>query len=168
MTGETSGGELGQVLQAVQGLGTRVDTLSQQVQQSVQGLSTRMDSMDTRMNKVEGWMERLGAEFIRSREELKTEMQLVRTELKGDIQQLRSELKGEIQKVRTDVRAEIQGEVSQLRTEMQAGFQQVHRRIDRTNDGMVLMGAELHSAAAERVQDLEKRVRALETREPQR
>lgn len=161
MTGETSGGELGQVLQAVQGLGTRVDTLSQQVQQSVQ-------SLNTRMNKVEGWMERLGAEFIRSREELKTEMQLVRTELKGDIQQLRSELKGEIQKVRTDVRAEIQGEVSQLRTEMQAGFQQVHRRIDRTNDGMVLMGAELHSAAAERVQDLEKRVRALETREPQR
>jgi chromosome segregation ATPase len=141
MTGETSGGELGQVLQAVRALGDRVDGLSTQVNQ----LGTRMDRMDTRMDKVEGWMERLGAEFIRSREELKAE----------------------IQKVRTDLTSEMHSGFRQLRAEMQEGFHQVHGRIDRTNDAMNLMGSALNKVTTERFQNLEQRVRVLETRDPQ-
>lgn len=152
MAGETSGGELGQqvqqVLQIVQGLSTQVSHLSSEVSH----LSTRMDSMDTRMGKVEGWMERLGAEFIKSREELKDDIRNVRREL----QDVRTELKADIQQVRTD-----------LGSEMREGFRQVHGRIDCTNDAMNLMSSGLHKVTTERFQNLEQRVQALETRDPQ-
>jgi len=122
-------GEMGQVLEAVQGLGTRMD-------------------------RLEMWMERLGAEFIRTKGELQTEIQGVRTELKAEIQGVRTELKTEIQQVRTELRAE-----------MQEGFQQVNSRIDRVNDTVTMMGSALHWTN-QRVEELDKRVRVLEERQP--
>jgi archaellum component FlaC len=152
-------GELGQqVLEAVQGLGARMDDMG-----------ARMDHMGTRMDRLEMWMERLGAEFIRSKGELKEEIQGVRTELKTEIQSVRTELKAEIQGVRTELKAEIKAEVQGLRTElraeMQEGFQQVNHRIDRLNDTMAMMGSALHRTN-ERVEGLDARVRVLEERQP--
>ena len=63
-------GELGQVLEAVQGLGAR------------------MDHMDARMDRLEMWMERLGAEFIRTQTRLETEIQGVRTGMQEGFQQV--------------------------------------------------------------------------------
>lgn len=125
-------GEMGQVLEAVQGLSARMDDMGAQ-----------MRTLGTRMDRQETWMERLGAEFIRRHEELKAEIQGVRTELKAEIQGVRTELKAE----------------------MQEGFQQVNSRIDRANDTVAMMGSALHWTN-QRIEELDKRVRVLEERQP--
>ena len=113
----TVGGELGQeVLQAVQGLGVRMD-------------------------KLEMWMERLGAEFVRTHTELKAEIQQVRTELKTEIQDVRTELK----------------------LEMQAGFRLTNSRIDSINEALVAMNTEIHRTT-QRQESLQQRVQAVEAR----
>jgi len=71
--------------------------LGQQVLEAVQGLGARMDRLGDRMDRLETWMERLGAEFIRRHGELKEEIQGVRTELKAEIHQVRTELRAEMQ-----------------------------------------------------------------------
>ncbi len=141
-------GELGQqVLEAVQGLGARMDDMG-----------ARMDHMGTRMDRLEMWMERLGAEFVRSQTKLEAEIQGVRTELKAEIQGVRTDLKAEL-------RTEIHGLRTELRAEMHEGFQQVNNRIDRLNDTMAMMGSALHRTN-ERVEGLDARVRVLEERQP--
>lgn len=125
-----------------------------QVLEVVQGLSAQMGNMGARMDRLEMWMERLGAEFITRHSELKAEIQSKHSELKAEIQEVRTELKTEIQQVRTD-----------LSTEMREGFRQVNERIDRTNDTMMMMGSALQRTN-ERIEGLDARVRVLEERQP--
>lgn len=144
-------GELGQqVLEAVQGLGARMDSMGARMD----SMGAQMDNMGARMDRLETWMERLGAEFIRTQTRLEVEIQGARTELKAEIQGVRTELKTELQQVRTELKAE-----------MQEGFRQVNTRVDRLNDTMTMMGSELHRTN-ERVEGLDARVRVLEERQP--
>jgi hypothetical protein len=107
-----------------------------------------LKSLVSRMDRMEGWMERLGAEIIR---------------LRGDVQQMRTELREEIQQVRTEVQqvhTELRDAVPLLRAEMQDESRQMHVRIDRTNDTMVLLGSEVQRSKV-RSEDLDQRMRAI-------
>jgi hypothetical protein len=96
-----------------------------------------LKNLVSRMDRMEGWMERLYAELIR---------------LRRDIQELR----GEVQLVRTELR----DAVPLLRAEMQDESRQMHVRIDRTNDTMVLLGSEVQRSKV-RSEDLDQRMRAI-------
>jgi predicted nucleic acid-binding Zn-ribbon protein len=142
---ETMGGELGlQVLQAVQGLGPRID-------------------------KLEKWMERLGMEFVHLRtdvQQLREESQQTRAELqltRVEIQQTRAE----IHEVRTELRAEIhevRTELKQTRRDMEEGFRQVNGRMDRVHEAMTLGILEQGRHTAERFSGVDRRLQALEAR----
>ena len=61
----------------------------------------------------------------------------------------------------------LEGKLEQVRTELEEGVRQVHVRIDRTNDMLNLVGSVLHratGAVSVRIEDLDRRVRVLETR----
>ncbi len=151
--------------------------LGQQVLQAVQQLGTQIEQLNTRTTKVEGWLERLGAEFIRSQSELKGEIQQVRsemqqmgTDLRAEMQQMGTDIRAEMQQMGTDIRAEMQQMGTDIRAEMREGFQQVHgrveatnSRIDRTNDVLILVGSEVYRTMGN-VEELKQRVQALERR----
>jgi hypothetical protein len=139
-----------------------------------------LQRMDARMDKLEGWLERLGAEFIRTRTELRADMQQMERGLRADMQQLErglrtdmqqlgTELRTEMQHVRTELRTEmkqlrveVREDVQQVRAEMQEGFRLVHGRIDRTNEAVSMVGSLLHQQTTERFERLEARVLVLE------
>ncbi|KFA87467.1 hypothetical protein [Archangium violaceum] len=142
---ESMGGDvLGQVLQAVQGLS-----------EQVKGLSNRMDKLEGRMDKLEGrmetqheWLQRLGLEFMGTRDEVK--------QLRLEVQQSREEFQQAHKSLGADVQA--------ARTELQLGIRQMHDRIDRNNDAVLLMVSGLQRNTTERFEPMEHRLKALEVR----
>lgn len=114
---ESIGTDIGtRILQAVEGLGLRMDRLEARMdglEVRMDGLEARMDKLEARVERQEKLMEMLGAEFIKSRDELR-----------GDITQVRGELK-------------------QLRTDMNEGFRRLSARLDLTDSVVVLMAEEL-------------------------
>jgi chromosome segregation ATPase len=134
---ESIGADIGtRILQAVEGLGLRMDRLEARMD----GLEARMDRLEARMDKLEvqvtdldsrmakqeRLMEMLGAEFIKSRDALR-----------GDIQQ--------------------------VRTDMNEGFRRLNARIDLTDSVVVLMAAELRRPR-ELSEQLETHLRHIEAR----
>ncbi|OJH33880.1 hypothetical protein [Cystobacter ferrugineus] len=107
---ETKGDELGlQILRAVQDLGVRMDRLEAQVNHlgvrmdrleaqvnhlntRVDALTTRVDGLSARMDKQEKWMERLGAEFVVFREEVRGDIRQWRTEQQEEHRRLKKRL----------------------------------------------------------------------------
>jgi DNA anti-recombination protein RmuC len=77
-------GELGQVLEAVQGLGARVDHMGARMDH----MGAQISHMGARMDRLEMWMERLGAEFIRTQTRLETEIQEGFQQVNGRIDRL--------------------------------------------------------------------------------
>jgi predicted nuclease with TOPRIM domain len=81
---ETTGSELSQVLsqlalvmEAIQGLGVRMDRLEGRMDK----LEGRMDKLEGRMNKLEYWHERIGSEWRDARELLREALSDVRGRL---------------------------------------------------------------------------------------
>jgi chromosome segregation ATPase len=107
---ETRGDELGlQILRAVQELGTRMERVEAQVnhlstrmdrlearmervEAQVNHLSTRVDGLSARMDKQEKWMERLAAEFLHFREQVRGDIRQWRVELQEDHRRLKKRL----------------------------------------------------------------------------
>lgn len=78
---EAIGGDIGvQILQAVQGLGVRMDRLEARMD----SLESQVKDLQSRMTRQETLMEILGAEFVTWRGEVQ--------QLKGEVQQLRTEM----------------------------------------------------------------------------
>jgi chromosome segregation ATPase len=67
---------------------TRVDVLTGRVD----ALTGRVDALTSRMDKQEKWMERLGAEFVHFREEVRGEIRQWRTEMQEDTRRLKKRL----------------------------------------------------------------------------
>ena len=74
---------------------TRVDVLTGRVDVltgRVDALTGRVDALTSRMDKQEKWMERLGAEFVHFREEVRGEIRQWRTEMQEDTRRLKKRL----------------------------------------------------------------------------
>ncbi|MCY1076170.1 hypothetical protein [Archangium lansingense] len=147
---ETIGVDIGtQILAAVQGLGVRMDRLEARMD----GLEARMDGLEaqmtdlktqvtglaSRVTRQENLLEKLGAEFINWREALR-----------GDVYRLG----GEVHCLREDNR--------QIRADLHEGFRRLNARLDLTDGTVVLLAAALRRPR-DLGEDLEKRLRALET-----
>lgn len=107
-------GELGQVLEAVQGLGARMDNIGARMDH----MGAQMDHMGARMDRLEMWMERLGAEFIRTQTRLETEIQGVRTQLKAEMQEGFQQVNGRIDRLNDTM------------TLMGSGLQRTNERVE--------------------------------------
>ncbi|MFY0574140.1 hypothetical protein ACN28S_07060 [Cystobacter fuscus] len=73
-------------------LSTRVDALTarvDRVEAQVNHLNTRMDGLSARMDKQEKWMDRLSAEFVVFREDVRGDLRQWRTELQEDHRRLK-------------------------------------------------------------------------------
>jgi chromosome segregation ATPase len=73
----------------------RVDALTERVDVltgRVDVLTGRVDALTSRMDKQEKWMERLGAEFVHFREEVRGEIRQWRTEMQEDTRRLKKRL----------------------------------------------------------------------------
>jgi predicted nucleic acid-binding Zn-ribbon protein len=147
---ETMGVDIGtQILNAVQGLAVRMDRLEARMDKlearmdgleaQVTGLKTQVTDLDSRMKRQERLMESLGGEFLKWREGLRGEV----WQLRGDVQSIR-------------------GELQSLRTDMHEGFRRLNARLDLTDGTVVLLAAVLRRPR-DLGEDLEKRLRALET-----
>lgn len=77
-----------QVEAQVNHLSTRVERVEAQVNL----LNTRMDGLSARMDKQEKWMERLAAEFLHFREEVRGDIRQWRVELQEDHRRLKKRL----------------------------------------------------------------------------
>lgn len=142
---ESMGGDvLGQVLQSVQGLS-----------EQVKGLSNRMDRMEGRMETQHEWLQRLGLEFMGTRDEVK-QLRLEVKQYRGEVQRVREDLQQAHKSLGADVQA--------ARTELQLGIRQMHDRIDRNNDAVLLMVSGLQRNTTERFEPMEHRLKALEVR----
>ena len=76
-------------------LSTRVDALTARVDRvevQVNHLNTRMDGLSARMDKQEKWMERLAAEFLHFREQVRGDIRQWRVELQEDHRRLKKRL----------------------------------------------------------------------------
>ncbi|MFE8602930.1 hypothetical protein [Archangium violaceum] len=154
---ESMGGDvLGQVLHAVQGLSEQVKVLN-----------SRMDRMEGRMETQHEWLQRLGLEFMGTRDEVK-KLRLEVQQSREEVQQARKELGAEIQAGRKQLREQVQTdlhfELGAVRTEMMLGSRQMHDRIDRNNDALHLMVSGMQRHTAERFEPVEQRLKALEAR----
>jgi chromosome segregation ATPase len=182
---EMIGGDIGmQILNAIQGVGVRLDRLETQVSDlrtEVSGLRMEVSALDSRMVRQETLTESLGArlesletEFRTWREGVRGEIQQLREEvgeLRGAVQQLREEvgeLRSEVKELRSEVK-ELRGEVQhqredfrQLFADMQEGFRRLNARNEFTA-GAVVMVASVLRRPTELGEDLEKRLRELQT-----
>ena len=168
---ETIGGDIGtQILNAVQGLGVRMDRFEARMDKlearmgklearmdgleaRMDGLETKVTNLDSRMTRQEKLMEVLGAEFIKWREGLRADVQ----HLRGDVQRLDGDvhrLSGEVQSLREDFR--------QLRTEMHEGVRRLNAR-DELTAGAVVMMASVLRRPTDLGENLEKRLQELPT-----
>ncbi|HZH17145.1 MAG TPA: hypothetical protein VE057_22505 [Archangium sp.] len=147
---ETIGGDIGtQILNAVQGLGIRMDRFEARMDKlearmdgleaqvtdlktQVTDLKTQVTSLDSRMKRQERLMESLGAEFLKWREGLS-----------GEILQLR-------------------GDMQLLLTDLHEGFRRLNARIDLTDGAVVLMASVLRRPT-DLGENLEKRLQELQT-----
>ncbi|PTL83047.1 hypothetical protein [Vitiosangium sp. GDMCC 1.1324] len=150
---DSMGSDIGQqVLKAVYELGAQVKNLSEQVKnlsEQVTGLTVRMDKLEARMDKQEEWLQRLGLELMETRE---------------DVKRLRAGLMAEIEQTRKDLRTELRVEIAAIRTDLQLGSRQVHDRIDRNSDAMLMMTSGLQRTTTARFDTMEQRLHVLEAR----
>jgi predicted RNase H-like nuclease (RuvC/YqgF family) len=168
---EMIGGDIGtQILNAIQGLGVRMDRLE-----------TRVSDLDSRMARQEKLTESLGARlesleirFLTWRDGLNGEVQQLRRDVQrlgGDVQRLGGDVQrlgGDVQRLGGDV-LKLRGEVQhqredfrQLFADMQEGFRRLNARNEFTA-GAVVMVASVLRRPTELGEDLEKRLRELQT-----
>jgi predicted nucleic acid-binding Zn-ribbon protein len=210
---ETMGADTGlQILQAVQGLGVRMEALEvrmealevrmdkvearmealevriEKVEEQVRDLGVRMEKVEAqvrdlgvrmgkveaqvrdlgvRMGKVEAQVRDLGVRMGKVEEQVRSlfvRMDKVEAQVNGlgtqtvEQQMWLERLVGEFFKSRDELR----GQDQQVRTELSAGVRQAHARITQTNGTVVLMASVLRRPT-ELGEELEKRLRELET-----
>jgi regulator of replication initiation timing len=83
--------EVGSLRAEVDGLRTEVGSLRAEVdglRTEVGSLRDRMDKLEPQMDKQYQWLQRLGAEFIEWRAELKTDIRQLRTEMQDGFRRL--------------------------------------------------------------------------------
>jgi chromosome segregation ATPase len=145
------------ILQAVEGLGARMDRLEARMDR----LEARMDGLEARMDGLEARMDRLDARMDKVESEVKDLRTLV-TDLDSRMKKqetLMEMLGAEFIKSRDALR----GDIQQLRTDMNDGFRRLNARIDLTDSVVVLMAAELRRPR-ELSKQLETNLRELEAR----
>jgi len=161
---ETIGGDIGlQILQAVQGLGVRMDRLEARMDRlearvdgletQVKGLGVRMDRLEARVDGLETQVKGLGVRM----DGLETQVKDLGVRMQKQ-ESWMERLGAEFINSREGLRDDVQ----KLRTEMHEGFRQLKARIELTEEVVVLMASELRRPR-ELGQDLEKRLRELET-----
>ncbi|WNG59712.1 hypothetical protein F0U59_37090 [Archangium gephyra] len=174
---EMIGGDIGsQILNAVQGLGVRMDRLE-----------TQVADLNSRMARQEKLTESLGIELERQRVELgrqrvESERRWVESDRRwaesdrrwaesdrrwDEFRTWRDGLRGEFQQLRGEVQ-ELRGEVNQMRgdfrqmlADMQEGFSRLHARDELTAGTVVLMASVLRRPT-DLGEELEKRLRELQ------
>ncbi|MFE8596650.1 hypothetical protein [Archangium violaceum] len=167
---EMIGGDIGtQILNAVQGLGVRMDRLE-----------TQVADLNSRMVRQEKLTESLGIELGRQRVE--SERRWVESDRRwaesdrrwaesdrhwAEFRTWRDGLRGEFQQLRGEVH-ELRGEVNQMRgdfrlmlADMQEGFSRLHARDELTASTVVLMASVLRRPT-DLGEELEKRLRELQ------
>ncbi|OJT23286.1 hypothetical protein BO221_20705 [Archangium sp. Cb G35] len=167
---EMIGGDIGtQILNAVQGLGVRMDRLE-----------TQVADLNSRMARQEKLTENLGIELGRQRVELESlraesdrrwaesdrrwaesdrqwaEFRTWRDGMNREFQQLR----GEVQELRGEVK-QMRGDFKQMLADMQEGFSRLHAR-DELTAGTVVMMASVLRRPTDLGEELEKRLRELQ------
>jgi chromosome segregation ATPase len=164
------GGDIGsQILNAVQGLGVRMDRMEAQLtdlrtevmdlktqvadlRTEVMDLKTQVADLDSRMVRQEKLTDSLRAELERQWAEFLT----WREGLHGEFHQLREEfqqLRGEFESLREDFK--------QMLADMQEGFRRLNAQDERTAGAVVMMASVLRRPT-DLGEDLEKRLRELQ------
>ncbi|MFY0571822.1 coiled-coil domain-containing protein [Archangium lansingense] len=174
---ESMGGDVwSQVLQAVQGLSEQVNGLRGEVKElrgEVKELRGEVKELRGEVKELRGEVKELRGEVKELRDRVdKLEVRMDKLEARMD------KLEGRMGKQEvwmqrlgfefTDTRDEVkqlrQGLRAELQTELQLGIRQMHDRIDRNNDALLLMVSGLDRNTAERFRPMEHRLHALEAR----
>jgi chromosome segregation ATPase len=175
---ETMGGDIGmQILQAVQGLGVRMERLEARMDSlgsRMEGLEARMSSLESRVEGLEARMDKVEAQV----RDLCVRMDKVEAQVRGlcvrmdkmeaqvrDLSARMVEQEGWLERLVDEFfksREELRGQDQNVRTEVTAGVRQAHARIDQTNGTVVLMASVLRRPT-ELGEELEKRLRELAT-----
>jgi len=161
---ETIGGDIGtQILNAVQGLGIRMDRFE-----------ARMDKLEARMDGLEAQVTDLKTQVTDLKTQV-TDLKTQVTDLKTQVTSLDSRMKRQ-ERLMESLGAEflkwregLSGEILQLRGDMQLlltdlheGFRRLNARIDLTDGAVVLMASVLRRPT-DLGENLEKRLQELQT-----
>jgi chromosome segregation ATPase len=162
---ESIGVDIGtRILQAVEGLGLRMDRLEARMdglEARMGKLEARMDGLEARMGKLEARMDGLEAQVTdlgRRMDKVESEVKDLRSRMERQ-EKLMEMLGAEFIKWRDTLR----GDILQLRTEMNDGFRRLNARLDLTDSVVVLLAGELRRPM-EFSKELETNLRELEAR----
>ncbi|MFL5351968.1 hypothetical protein [Archangium sp.] len=169
---ESIGADIGtRILQAVEGLGVRMDRLEARMgklEARMEGLEARMGELEARMDGLEVRMGKLEARMdgleVRM-EGLEVRMDKVETQVK-DLLSRMTKQEGLMEMLGAEFiksRDELRGGIQQVRTDMNEGFRRFNARIDLT-DGVVVLLAEELRRPRELSEQLQTNLRHIEAR----